>query len=307
MSFYNLGSSNSNCWRGKKILWLGTSIPGTGYPQMVGAALGAFVYNAAVGGSMVRAFKYTGSMVGLHYNNCLKALSHTVAEKQGLMDYWSSGLNASGVVTAGGTYGWKDLLTGTPPSDYTTFGSAATILGYSYENLLVAKYLNTVSGSFIAAPDLIVFDHGHNDLNNSAYDSDDTAAAAIPTTRNNRAYFCGAMNYLIDVIHTYNARAKIVIIGHYESKLYPRIANAQETLADYWDIPICRLWEKPGWSQQTVTTTGYWSNGEWVPSGGTSQTITKLHTWLEDNTHPNTTAAKQLIADNIAEFLKTVR
>lgn len=297
-----------NYWKNKKIVWFGTSIPETGYPQVVGTKLGATIYNEALSSSMARAFKYTGSMVGLDYQNCLRSLSQTIAEKQSIMDYWSSGLNASGVVTSGGTYGWKDLLIGSPPTDYTTFATAATILSWSYENKLVAKYLNSSDANYVAAPDLFVFDHGYNDLNPVTYDADDASAIAIPSTRNDRSFYCGAMNYLIDLIFTYNPRARICFIGHYENARKTRIYQAQEVLTAYWDFPLCKTWELTGWSQQTITTTGYWSDSTtWVSSGGSSRQLTMTQVWLQDDVHPVSTPTQFLLAEIIADFLATIR
>ena len=307
-----IAKSLVNYWNNKNIVWFGTSIPAGGYPELVGAKLEATVHNEAVGSSMARAFMYTGSMVGLNYINCLKALSQTIAEKQHLMDNWATNLDSNGLTAGEGgvapfTYGWRDLLTGTPPEDYTTFASTEEILGWSYENKLTAKYLDSTDSGFVVAPDLFVFDHGHNDLNSLLKDDTCENAIAVPAIRNDRGRFIGAINYLIDEIFKYNPRARIVFIGHYENARKTMIYRAQENLAEYWDFPLMKLWQKLGWSQQTVETTGYWVDvNTWVPSGGEPQTLTMTQIWMYDNLHPYSDDSKALIAKSLSEFLKTV-
>ncbi len=44
----------TNQWDGKTIVWLGTSVPLTGYPTTVGGLLNATVVNKAIGGSVVK-------------------------------------------------------------------------------------------------------------------------------------------------------------------------------------------------------------------------------------------------------------
>ena len=290
---------------GKKILWLGTSIPETGYPQIVGTNLGATVYNEALGSSMARAFKYDGSMVGLHYVNALRSLSHTIAEKQFIMDYWVSGLNSAGVITSGGTSGWKDLFIGTPPANYTTFASAAAILSWSYENKIIAKYLNSASGSFVATPDYFVIDHAYNDVASyPQYDVSDASAIASTDSRDRTTYI-SAMNYIIDIILLYNPRARILFVGHYENTLKPRVYQCQQNLADKWKFPLFKLWEHLGWSQQTVTDNSYWTDKfTFNPTGGalTVKTITQI--WLQDNLHPDSLPTKTVIANTLTSFIK---
>jgi hypothetical protein len=302
----------------KKILWLGTSIPeqgnstGDSYPHLVADKLGMTLYNESLGSSMVRAANYLGTIKGMYYEPVLRSLSMTIAEKQAILDNWTSGLNSDGVVTPGGTYGWRDLLLGTPPANYTSYASAETILSWSYENKLVAKYLDTTHEDFVESPDIFVFDHGHNDLNVWNYDQDganngDTNAIAIPNPVNSRNRFCGAMNYLIDIILSYNPRAVIVFVGHYENDRKTRIYQAQQNIAAYRNYPLLKLWELLGFTQKTITTTGYWSNSTtWNNSGGapTSRTMTSI--WMYDDLHPATMAARQHIASKLIGFFKAL-
>ena len=305
----------------KNIVWLGTSIPafgsdsigsltGTDYPHKVGNIVGANVYNEAVGSSMVRAFSGNvgtgnkGTFKGLFSSPLLRSLSHTIAEKQQLMDYWQTGLDADGNIGGVATFGYRDFQQDYV-ADYTTIASANDILGFSYENKIVAKYLDSGSGSFVSEIDLFVFDHGHNDLVVYNYDGNDATAIAIPPTRDDRSYFCGAMNYIIDVILSYNPRARIVFIGHYENDRKQTIYQAQETIMEYWSFNSLKLWDKLGFTQQEVETTGYWQDSEtWINSGGSLQTLTMTQIYFQDDLHPDSESTKKLIADNIAPFIK---
>lgn len=298
---------------GKKMVWIGTSIPAQGagtnsYPELIAAKLGMTCYNEAIGGSAVRAggnntgtTKY-GLFKGLHSSVLLQSLAHTIAEKQQLMDYWQSGLDSDGNISVGGTYGYRDFQVDYV-ADYTTIGSVSTILGWSYENKIIKKYLDSTSPSFIAKPDYFVFDHGHNDLVQPSYDVDEASAIAVPALRNDRTTFIGAMNYVIDEMLKYDARLRIIFVGHYENARKPRIWQAQQNLFDYWDFPSLKLWEKMGWSQQTVQTTGYWSEDVWYPSGGSVQTLTITQIWMQDDLHPSTLESRALIANILAPFI----
>lgn len=296
-----------NNFTNKKIWWCGTSIPATGYPQVVGECVNAQVWNEAQPSSMIRASKYNGSIVGMNYQNCFLSLSQTFAEKQSIMDNWVSGLNSQGVITTGGAFGWRDLLTGNPPADFNTWSNAAGILSFSYEMKLVSRYLDNSNPNFRGTPDVFVFDHGHNDIEDNKYDLDSESAIAT-TTGTDRSTYIGACNYLIKLILTANPRAKILIIGHYESDRKTNIYKAQENLAKLWGFPILRLWEKLGWNQMQITTNGYWSDSfTWHNSLGPIVTKTLTQIWMNDDLHPYSSNAKNHIAGNIVGWLKTLK
>lgn len=311
--YWPLNATGINRFAGKKILWLGTSIPAQGisssdsYPQLIASMLGATVYNEALGNSCLRATRYDGSLKGMYYLPALSSLSQTVAEKQSILDHWTSGLDSNGNITEGGTYGWKDLLLGTPPASYTSIDTAANILSWSYEKKIVAKYLNTSDPSFIAQPDIIVFDHGHNDLVVDSYDDNESNAIAVPNPVNSRARFIGAFNYLKEIINSYMPRAEIVFVGHYENDRKTRIYQAQQNLAGYHNMPLFKFWEVSGINQKQITTTGFWTNNTtWNNSGGASQQITNSYLWMYDDLHPASLPARQMFAKKICGWLKTI-
>jgi hypothetical protein len=289
-------SAVTNYWTGKKIVWFGTSIPAepwplrlnSSYPTVLGNLLGATVYNEAVGSSCVKsgvpAFVSADDpygWTGWNWENAGFALSGTLTEKEELITNWDSK--------------WKARLTGT--ADITMAEWASTFRDCSYENKLVAKHLGANRA------DLYVFDHGHNDL--------DANISVMPSNTRDRMYFLGAMNFLIDKILADNPRARICFIGHYENARKAEISQAQIILAEYWDFPLFHLWEKLGFSQQVITTTGYWgTDGLWVESGGTSQNLTMTQMWLKDDLHPSSdfgNKAVNLIAQTIHGFMNTVR
>jgi len=219
------------------------------------------------------------------------------------MDYWQTGLDANGDIGGVGTFGYRDFQDDFI-ADYNEVAASNYILGFSYENRLVAKYLDSTHNDFVEHPDYFVFDHGLNDLANPDYDTNEASAISVPTIRDDRTFFIGAMNYLIDVILSYNPRARIIFIGHYEKERFTQTFKGQENLFNYWDFPSIKLWSKIGWTQNQVVTNGYWSENVWYESGGASQTLTFTQIWMEDNLHPDTLITRQLIADVLTPFIR---
>jgi hypothetical protein len=154
-----------------------------------------------------------------------------------------------------------------------------------------------------------VFDHGHND--NWFFVTGTDEPDTIPSSYKDRTYFIGAMNFLIDLILQDNPRARICFIGHYENDRKAQISVSQGVLAEYWDFPLFKTWEKLGWSQKQVTTTGYWgSDGIWVASGGSSQSLTMTQIWMKDNLHPHSDLSNNALnqyAKTISPWLDMVR
>jgi len=306
-----------NSHLGEKALLVGTSIPwqgvetGDSYPQLLANSLGITMYNEAVGSSCVRAggnntgtTKF-GLFKGLHCAVLLKALSHTIAEKQQIMDKWQSGLDLNGNIFVGGTFGYRDFQLDYL-ADWATLFTSAEILGFSYQNKIINKYLDSTSPTFIAKPKYLIIDHGHNDLVQTTYDISEATAIAIPSTRNDRTTFIGAMNYIIDEVLKSDARQEILFIGHYENDRKTRIYKGQQNLFAYWNFPSFKTWEYLGWSQQIVQTTGYWSAGVWIPSGGALQSLTTTQIWMYDDLHPATLAARQHYASKLIGWFKTL-
>lgn len=286
--------SSDSCWAGKKIVWLGTSIPAGGaygdetainYPKLVGKILGAHVYNEAVGESQIanraRSRESTSNPYGFAGNfiQTSRCLTNTTEQMQWVVDHYDD----TSVFTTGTVSEMTDEL-------------AERILSNGYEQK-IGKYLTREN-----EPDLWVFDHGHNDwwtLEHGADQYSDDDPYSIYNFR-------GGMNMLINYILEFNPKAKIVIIGEYENQLRPLVAQAQQAIADDWSIPIMPLWSLLGWSQKTVNTKGYWNNnGFWV-YGSTASEKTMLNIALRDGIHPHSDSSGETLrkeARIIAQWL----
>lgn len=205
---------------------------------MVGELLGATVTNEAVGASIARRGKVSTStsapygIKGLHYSNFCRALSHTLAEKEDIINNWDK---------------YKDLLSVKP--DILADADKEFFKDCSYERRLF-RHLSSKGGT---DADLYVFDHGYNDayMNLTESTGRDTKEqfTTVPADSRNRNTFIGSINYLIDIILENNPRSKIVFIGHYtkQPKSYNFEENiwfAQTTLAEYWKFPLFKGWCK---------------------------------------------------------------
>ena len=285
----------------KTMVWFGTSIPHGypkkapfPYPELVGEKLGIKVYNEAEPSSAARAGDYKKvsesdplGWSGAVYDHIARAFSHTIAEKRDFIDNYQTK--------------WRALLGGNPPATVT---DEDYILSCSYENKLL-KYLD---GGSVGNVDYYVFDHGHNDGYDRDYHSGEDLCA-IPTDRFDRTYFIGAMGFLFNQIFMKNPKARIILIGHYEKSVEEKkiISEAQEKLASLWNLPLNKTWEKVGWSQNTVKTTGYWNNNRWVDSGGTERELTFTQIYMPDNLHPGSDAdgkANEILAEVHAGFIR---
>jgi len=233
----------SGIWFGKKILWLGTSIPEGGlYPAVSSVNVGATLTNNAKGASFVK-LGITNPTVYDQYK--IRSLVESIAEKEAI---------------------WSAILTAPQMEAART---------YSYERLITP---------FIAASDLIVFDHGFND---KSVDMD-----TVDANSRDRSTFIGAMNWLIDYIFSIKPTIRIFIVGHYEDKaLYfysPNICAAQLRIADNWGFPIAKNWEKTGWSQQWVAgTSALYPDFNYNPEPVTGNR-TVLQTLIPDSIHLHT-------------------
>ena len=239
-----VGETSPTVWVGRKLLWMGTSIPagsdpdagsGTGstYPALVAQQLGATVTNIAKGSSCVRINASTGEYTGMMYSHFLRSLSRTVAECDAIASDWANIYpkinNAPSTLSA---------------------EALQTMKNYSFENLLV-PYLDGTN----TMPDLFVIDHGHNDVRPKGIDgkndlwinpsesliTDGTLADDAYMSANNyanlktalgndltgisdietfaatlnRNCFKGAVNFIITVILAHNPYARIVIVSDY--------------------------------------------------------------------------------------------
>jgi hypothetical protein len=158
-------------------------------------------------------------------------------------------------------------------------------------------------------PDLFIFEHGRNDTSGLT-----TGIASVnPDDINDldRCLFGDVMAFYIRLIWQANPRAKILIVSNYEndSSFYHNVYPAQKEVAESNKVWFCDVANNIGWSSvKKMTTTGYWSNGIWVASGGQSHTITCLEAAFPDKVHPHTDKSGNAImreSQIIADFIKS--
>ena len=281
-------------WHGKKVVWYGTSIPEgrppLSYPFIIGNMLGCTVYNESVGSSRI-CFKYPVTPTeanpycfGNNFTAASRTITNSLEEQQWIIDNYNSDIWAVG------------------KPDTMTEDMAAKILSYSYENK-IDKYLT--SETF---PDLFVFDYGHNDMPNSIEQAEQWYDTYGPY---NLYTFRGGMNFLLKRILDYNPRARIVMIGEYAGTAESVIPYLQLQVSNDWCLPICKNWEKLGWSKsQNVALYGHWQESSGVWSWITDETQTTMsvfNAWVPDGTHPDKDLSGKAInhmANVIAKWLE---
>lgn len=250
------------------IAWFGTSIPANSYPAIVGKLLGCKVYNEAVGESLVRlgwgknciasgdtidkwgcSGKDTSKFNPI--SNTLvalaKSLSASIEEKQYLIDNLDH---------------FKEITNYTGNFPYTN----EQIKGFSYENKLL-KYIDSSRQDYIKT-DLIVFDHGHNDLNPDG----DPLWSSYDIANRTKDNYWGAMNFLMDIIRKYNPHQNVCQISHYQGNVdySADFYKVQQKFAEHWGIPFMELYKVTQLSTtEKVRTSGWWgyTDGLWHESG----------------------------------------
>lgn len=276
---------------GKTTLHFDTSIGEGGlYPTEGPKALGGTGINMSLGSSTIRISRADGTYNGLAWENYMYALADTFAEKATKIANWDV---------------LKTQLGNNPP---TTLSDAekTKITNSSWEYRLL-PYLN---GTY-PMPDAFCIGHGRND----GYSNDLTT---IPVQRNDRRYYIGAMNYIVDIILSYNKYAKIWLWGHYENDTLPQVSQAQMIFADIWGFPICKTWEMTGWSAQKVpNTAALWNQLPWSSYKAAAQAkgvdtnadMDVQQVWIPDRIHTFTDPtgkASQKLVNIYINFAKDV-
>lgn len=267
--YQHLGEEKSR-WNGKTILFIGTSIPGGGYPQIACEILGAKCINNAVGSSVLRkALRDGGGFTQFDPSesdsNYCKAFTATKQEKESL--FGNSNYNK-----------------------------------YSFEELLM-PYLNGTN----PMPDLFVIDYSSDDKTRTG--KNDPYFAQMNTNSNavlpadyqlapdgftaqkgvlfNRNSYTGAMSFIIDLIYQYNPFARIILIGFQNEQLRARMCEAQRVVAAYWQLPILELSKKIGWSQRVITGSKEKFNIKYAPTYTTDNDVNVMRMWCPDGIHPS--------------------
>ena len=260
-----------NYWKGKQIVWFGTSIPagvvnagesgGNGsYPVRLAERLGATMYNESIGSSSVTAGSHGSAVTpddpmgygGKSALGLFLSMSLSSTEKEEIYNNWDSK--------------WQYIVGGGEAIDWDNMQKYYN----SSWDIMLAKYL---TGGSVGPVDCYVFDHGFNDRGQSILDT--------PTDPDDRRYFYGAMSFLFKKILEDNPKATIIICGHYSdtqtfmggTDLVKWVCEAQTELSKHWSFPIIKTWEKMGFSFVTFTYEG-------TPT-------TVLKQWMPDGVHPD--------------------
>ena len=249
---------NIKNWKGKKIVWLGTSIPAMGYPTICGQYIDAKVYNEAEGSSMARrgstihsddplSDDYLG-LKGISWQAALYSLSMSQQEKKFLMENWTTERRKANLIKKGYTAqqvanvkGFVSILAGsffgakTDPMQDSDTGEPADIMEDKWIALRQRSYRDSWDSSMDIEPGFgymagrlqkYFSEDKFPDLwvfdhghNDASKTDTEEELTQVPTDPYDRYYFVGAMNFLINKILEYNPRARIVIIGHYTNQI----------------------------------------------------------------------------------------
>lgn len=290
---------------GKKAVWLGTSIPATGYPEQVGKILGFEMHNESQGSSMCRTglskkgdvFGDDMGLSGVAYQNMLYSLTLSQKEKHKIFTRWTTERRKALMISEDGytseevanVVGYGDILGGnfSGESGYPSgYSKPIDIMdeecinmrkkGYSCSwdsSIDIESNFGVIEGKiekYLNAesfPDYWFIDHGHNDGFEPNY------IESIPSNQFDRSYFIGSVNFIINKILSFSTHTKIILVGHYTNQdgatNYPAlICNAQKKIAELWQMPLIKTWENLPFSQLVVSTQGYWdADGDWHNTG----------------------------------------
>lgn len=295
---------DDNYWKGKRILWLGTSIPegnvqpANGYPNLLAERLGCTVINNAVGGSMAmsgRAMLVSKSdpngLAGQNWG-WSKGLTQNLALKNDFITNWNT---------------WKTIFSNAPSELDETMQTR--ILNSSYENAL-DPYLTNANRC-----DLYVLNFGWNESTPELYSRDannklycdwtyqylaDNAAniSTLDPYRYDTKTFRGAYNWIIRRILSAQPQASILILGEGEAAAHVNLVTAQEKCAYENACQYIPLWKAMGLNQRLLSVTKRANeNGVWT--GTSTLNVTTQFARIYDGTHP-----QGWMANRIADYLE---
>ncbi len=300
--------SAENYWRGKRILWLGTSIPEGntqpvwGYPDELGKRLGATVINMSLGSSSITAGYPTKAtnddpfgLSGGTYNK-LRSLTQTTAFKESILNDWAK---------------WQPIFTSAPLT--LTETQKQLILTSSYE-VKLDPYLRDDNNC-----DVYVIDMGWNDnttdltgkdSDNRPYNTwnyittaDDKAANDI--YRYDVMTFRGAYNWIIKRIHEAQPQAQIVLIGMKENVMRHTLLEYQRNIANENSLPLLELWRVTNESPRTITTKRRVSEGGYWYTANFTGTVEQSR--IYDGTHPHGWMTDKIADWLTAQFMYNIR
>lgn len=222
------------------------------------------------------------------------------------------------------TYYDKTDMAGSTHSGYYSNGAYVSSSASSYIEYDVSNELFVwISGTFGAWYDFYdLYDANNNNIGHSYFSSENqisgwkinTANAAKLRVSNVNTYldtisvqrltypmynslysYQGGLDFIVNKILTYNPKAKIIMIGEYENQKYPTISENQVIAAERWELPLMKLWQQTGLSQQPILVNGSYT--------------TMLRAIIPDNVHPHSDTsgfALDMIATNISAWLNSI-
>lgn len=205
---------NSQSLEGKKVLWLGTSIPaGCTYPKNSCANLGMECQNNAIGASFLAELVFTEPKTHSGYS-----LSMSRSEKDSAYRHMVD----AGIIDKHMLDVWK----------FT-----------SYDNRMTP---------YLADVDIVILDHGYNDeftiKNESGIDEKD-----IDWTSEDKKTFIGAFNFIYRKIKEINPNAIVAIGGYFQNTCtfdYTvagiHVSKLLTTIAAHYDLPLLDVWNYTG-------------------------------------------------------------
>lgn len=251
------------------IAWFGTSIPAGAYPKIVGEILGVKVYNEAVGESLVRlgwgknciadgdtidiwGCSGTDTSKWNPISNTITALAKSMSASIEEKEYYLNHLSH-----------FEQICGGTLDREIYTDD---IVKGFSYENKLL-KYIDSSRDDYTPV-DLLVFDHGHNDLNPDG----DPLWNTYDIANRDKDNYWGAMNFLMDIIRKYSPHQNVCQISHYQGNVdySANFYKAQQQFAEHWGIPFMELYKLTQMStSEKIRTNGWWgyTDGLWHNEG----------------------------------------
>lgn len=255
----------------RRVLWLGSSIPTYGYPEILGNNCHATIINNSRGGSQIikgiEDYVTAINPCGINNKYHLGNLCQTRAEKQTMIDNWEAICTERGIP-----------YTPISPDD------VPKILNTSYETAL-DTYLTGDD-----AVDIVVINYGYNDSATTHCDTDDVFNMQ------------GAYNWIISRIIGKNPNIGIIIFGNYNWLGDEKEARLNE-ISNEWGLEYFELRKLLGWTtnKNVVSTLNVNSSGNWEIV--TERTTTPASIWLGDGIHPIGVASEK-IAEVTAPYFK---
>ena len=224
-----------NPWHGKKIVWLGTSVPygsntfgGRSYASIAAHALGCTLVPAAVPGQAIHAKRENGALHPLTYG--------------------STALTRAEYAAAGWSIPEAPITPWLPGSE-----NNAEHPGPGYND-----YYRTWEHIFPLHPDadLYVFDvapnntdFGMDDWN--AFDTENWAYRDGSSFADHRTTFLGALLYLMDKMYDAQPQARMALVLG-SAFAYEAARSAFDLLQQTWHIPVIDLWGRVNTSPRSL-------------------------------------------------------